>query len=934
MLRSRLLLVSALILLGWAAGQIACAQSPTPYGQMPREVLQVLATLREELDSKEPRVRARAARGLARVHDDAVPLIPRLIELLADDSPSGQSSNGMPRVIELLPDQTPTWQSSDGMRMDTVGDFAAQALAAIGEPAVGPLGGILKTGTPSARCRAATVLGESDDPRRIDFLLPAARDDDPSVRWTAVAALAPVREKRVMEAFIAATKDPEEDVNVTAIWALKAWDDPLAADAIIAALDDPSAQVKIEAAHALGEMKSPRAVEALIAALQDGYAPVRAAAACALEQIGDRRAVEPLIALLKHGDGQTRSGAAEALGVLGDRQAVEPLIAALERGQVQGSAAGALAALGDPRAVDPLVAALGKNNAAPVVRAILVFAKTDPRLLDVLVRALRHQDTEVRQEAARALGDLQDKRAVQPLIAALADPDASVGYIAIRALANIGDPKAVPALAAAEEKSPSYRSSDFSQAMRGLGLRKWRWRDDDDFQSTEGVFLGSRDGMVEILRKDGSSVTVAVDHLDDAGREEVLKRLGQPIPWRIAAMEREKVRKRKEEETLKRLADLEESIKAHPESASAEMFLELGSLRLERDSVEKAIDAFNRAIALCPGCVKAYIRRGDMRLLIDEDYEAARTDYRKALELDPNDSEAHHQLVRAYIHEGFQEICWGDSLGDQDKAIVAFNEAIRLEPTLAEVYKDRASAWANKGEFDKAIADLEQALRLCPDDPEQLAGIYNDRAVVWLGKRECAKALADLDKAIRFDPAGYRLRHDLAAVHSAMGDLDAAIADWTEIVRAFLWSPDAYLSRATLRMKKGDYTNALADINRAIHLVDEPSAGLNARAWLLATCPDPAVRDGRKAVEDATRACEAKRWTQWNYLDTLAAAYAETGDFDSAVKWQQEAIALAEKTSAAAAKEQKPALAARLEVYRAGKPFRESPAAPGPQRPE
>ena len=88
-------------------------------------------------------------------------------------------------------------------------------------------------------------------------------------------------------------------------------------------------------------------------------------------------------------------------------------------------------------------------------------------------------------------------------------------------------------------------------------------------------------------------------------------------------------------------------------------------------------------------------------------------------------------------------------------------------------------------------------------------------------------------------------------------------------------------------------------------------------AWLRATCPDASYRDGKQAVTGATKACELSEWKNANAVDTLAAAYAETGQFDKAVEWQQKAIDLAPK------EDTKEKGRRRLELYKAGKPYRE-----------
>jgi tetratricopeptide (TPR) repeat protein len=97
---------------------------------------------------------------------------------------------------------------------------------------------------------------------------------------------------------------------------------------------------------------------------------------------------------------------------------------------------------------------------------------------------------------------------------------------------------------------------------------------------------------------------------------------------------------------------------------------------------------------------------------------------------------------------------------------------------------------------------------------------------------------------------------------------------------------------------------------------------LNRLAFFQAAFPTAEFRDGAKAVENATKACKLTNWKAYDYVATLAAAYAETGDFDSAVKWLKEAIDLStEKQSS----RQRDEYQSRLKLYQAGKPYRPSP---------
>jgi hypothetical protein len=96
------------------------------------------------------------------------------------------------------------------------------------------------------------------------------------------------------------------------------------------------------------------------------------------------------------------------------------------------------------------------------------------------------------------------------------------------------------------------------------------------------------------------------------------------------------------------------------------------------------------------------------------------------------------------------------------------------------------------------------------------------------------------------------------------------------------------------------------------------AAAYNGRAWLLATRLDAKDRDGKKAVESSTKACDLSEWNDAYCVGTLAAAQAEAGRFDDAVKWQTKANGMYSDADAKRKGEE------RLELYREKKPYRDA----------
>jgi tetratricopeptide (TPR) repeat protein len=290
----------------------------------------------------------------------------------------------------------------------------------------------------------------------------------------------------------------------------------------------------------------------------------------------------------------------------------------------------------------------------------------------------------------------------------------------------------------------------------------------------------------------------------------------------------------------------------------------------ERDQVilvEHAVEFFTQQIQAHPDSV--YFHTARALLLTDrKEYDRALRDYDAAVLLDPK--HAAHYRGRGQV--------WQFKKND-DKAIADFNEAIKLDAKSARAFLGRAAAWASKKEYGKAIDDASEAIWL---DPLAIAA-YDVRGLAWYSKKEFAKAIVDYTTALRLDSRHIRSYCD-------RGDCWAA------------------LSR---------YDKALSDFNEAIQIDETCARAHRARAWLWATCSNGKYRDGQKAVASATRACDLTDWTDYFSLETLAAAHAETGDFEAAIKWQNRANVLRPGAG------ENPVGEARLRLFRQKKPVRD-----------
>ena len=254
------------------------------------------------------------------------------------------------------------------------------------------------------------------------------------------------------------------------------------------------------------------------------------------------------------------------------------------------------------------------------------------------------------------------------------------------------------------------------------------------------------------------------------------------------------------------------------------------------------------------------------------------------------------------------------ALNEYLAAAADLTEAIRLGSDDPRYYDLRADALAMQGDFEQAIDDLDHAIMLDPAAP----AYYDARGDLWRDLGEHERAIDDYSQIMRLDPSYFSVLLDRGLCWTSLKKYEQALTDINGFIERAPEQGAGYFYRGLVHQARGADQEAIVDYGRAVELDPEQPDFANALAWILATCPTDELRDGERAVEWATRACEASEWANYWWIDTLAAAHAETGDFAKAVEMQEKAITLGPE-------ERRAELLARLELYQAGKPFRAEP---------
>jgi tetratricopeptide (TPR) repeat protein len=313
----------------------------------------------------------------------------------------------------------------------------------------------------------------------------------------------------------------------------------------------------------------------------------------------------------------------------------------------------------------------------------------------------------------------------------------------------------------------------------------------------------------------------------------------------------------------------------------------------ERPKVQEAsktdqvsgMSVLDDAIRKNPSSAVAFHDRG-VAWLGRREFDKAIADLSQAIQLDPDNPAALSNRGYCLIQKK-----------QYDKAIQDLTSSIQLAPRVATAYLNRGAAYLKKGDTGSAIADYSEAIRLDPYSPPP----HFYAGCILLDMRIFDKAIDSFTHVLELDPTHILARLDRGFAWLKLREYDKAINDATEVIRQEQGMAPAFQIRGLACYSKRVFDKAVLDLSEGIRLRSQQDTDNPLGIWLdaqtfasaariLSARPEEKYRDGKQAILWASRACEMAEWKQPGYIETLAAAYAETGDFDRAVGLQTKAI--------------------------------------------
>ena len=356
--------------------------------------------------------------------------------------------------------------------------------------------------------------------------------------------------------------------------------------------------------------------------------------------------------------------------------------------------------------------------------------------------------------------------------------------------------------------------------------------------------------------------------------------------------------------------------------------------RLSADPKEQ-LEHLNKAVEIDADNLEAVRDRG-LVFLIQKKHSEAIADFEKILEKDPDELTALHGIGEAFAGSGSFDVAIEHITRAIEAAPESFTsyllrakiyvQADNLVEAMADLDKSieifpknipglmaRAQLRLQQQEYDLALGDIDRVLELSPQLPQAILF----RSLIFEASHRLHDAINDIDQLLRQHPESVELQLQLARLYGLDQRPGKAIEIYDEILRKDPANALALRSRADSLLNTGQQSEAVKAYEDARQHLPEDSGILNNLAWVLATSPDDSLRNAERSLELATKACEITDYKAAHIMSTLAAAYAEQGDFENAVKYSTQAVQMGEGD------EMKAQLQKELDSYLDKQPWRE-----------
>jgi Flp pilus assembly protein TadD len=225
-----------------------------------------------------------------------------------------------------------------------------------------------------------------------------------------------------------------------------------------------------------------------------------------------------------------------------------------------------------------------------------------------------------------------------------------------------------------------------------------------------------------------------------------------------------------------------------------------------------------------------------------------------------------------------------------------------------------------RGESDEARAVLTKAAQLLPNDVR----IRGQLGKLLLRLGQLAEAERELSAAVRINPHDLELSQHLGVTLYQLNQLDQAVGVLQRAVGANPRNGTAWYFLANAHLRSRRLEQSIDSYRSAIAAAPNLVEAQNNLAWILSVHPDERLRSGEEAVDMAKKLCELTQFKESRFLDTLAVAYAETGQFEAAAETAKMAVEVARKATPDNSADMLRRLQNRLEMFENRQPYRET----------